>query len=139
VTAASGAAAGRLRIAEVSRSTGIPITTLRFYEKELPGLFPIRKTRGGHRRYEGRDVRRFEAVRRLTREGVRLAEVRRVMMSRGESDALRDDVDLLLDVHQTGTRVLDDVTRRLEELEARIVRLETSAPRRRWLPRFPRE
>jgi DNA-binding transcriptional MerR regulator len=127
-----------LAIAEVARRTGIPITTLRFYEKELSGLFPIRKTRGGHRRYDARDVRRFEAVRRLTREGVRLTDVRRVMMSRGENEAIREDVDLLLDVHHAGTRLIDDLTRRVEDLEKRIARLEALPRRRGWL-KFSRE
>lgn len=133
-----GRAASGLAIAEVARRTGIPITTLRFYEKELPGLFPIRKTRGGHRRYDGRDVSRFEAVRKLTREGVRLSDVRRVMMSRGENEAIREDVDLLLDIHHTGSRALDDLIRRLEALEQRVMRLETQPRRRGWRP-FSRE
>ncbi len=38
-------------ISAVSRRTDIPVSTLRFYERELPGLFHIRKTAGGHRRY----------------------------------------------------------------------------------------
>ena len=134
-----GPAGGAFRIAEVARRTDIPITTLRFYEKELPGLFPVRKTRGGHRRYEERDIQRFAAVRRLTREGVRLADVRRVMMSRGESDALREDVDLLLDVHQAGTRAIDEVARKLEALDTRVSRLEQVPRRRTWLGRIPRE
>jgi DNA-binding transcriptional MerR regulator len=41
-----------LSIGAVSKRTGIPVTTLRFYERELPRLFPIRKTAGGHRRYD---------------------------------------------------------------------------------------
>jgi DNA-binding transcriptional MerR regulator len=139
VTRAAAPAPGGFRIAEVARRTGIPITTLRFYEKELPGLFPVRKTRGGHRRYEERDVSRFAAVRRLTREGVALSDVRRVMMSRGESDALREDVDLLLDVQHAGTRAIDEVLRKLEALESRVALLENAPRRRGWLGRIPRE
>jgi MerR family transcriptional regulator/heat shock protein HspR len=126
-----------LRIADVARQTGIPVTTLRFYERELPGLFRIRKTRGGHRRYSPQDVARFAAVRRLTEvEGLKLAEVRRVMTSRGSQEALREEVDLLLDVHEAETRLLDDLTRRLEGLEKRLAALEVSRPRKRgWLGR----
>ena len=40
-----------LSISAVAARTGIPVSTLRFYERELPGLFHIRKTAGGHRRY----------------------------------------------------------------------------------------
>jgi MerR family transcriptional regulator/heat shock protein HspR len=126
-----------LRIADVARQTGIPVTTLRFYERELPGLFRIRKTRGGHRRYSPQDVARFAAVRRLTEvEGLKLAEVRRVMTSRGSQEALREEVDLLLDVHEAETRLLDDLTRRLEGLEKRLAALEVPRPGKRgWLRR----
>ena len=89
-----------LSISAVSRRTGIPVSTLRFYEKELPGLFHIRKTRGGHRRYGEEDVARFVTVRRLTEsEGLGLADVRRVLMSRGDAEALRVEVDR---VRETG-------------------------------------
>lgn len=126
-----------LPISEVSRRSGIPITTLRFYERELPGLFRIRKTSGGHRRYANEDVARFVTVRRLTEaEGLRLAEVRRVLMSRGEHEAIREDVDLLLDVHTAETQTLSDLHHRLDTLEARIAALEGSPQRRRrWLGR----
>ncbi|MFN2387302.1 MAG: MerR family transcriptional regulator [Thermoanaerobaculia bacterium] len=139
MTRAAAPAQGGFRIAEVARRTGIPITTLRFYEKELPGLFPLRKTRGGHRRYRERDVQRFAAVRRLTREGVGLSDVRRVMMSRGENEALREDVDLLLGVQHAGTRAIDEVLRKLEALESRVALLESVPRRRSWLGRSPRE
>lgn len=123
-----------LRIAEVSRRTGIPVTTLRFYERELPGLFPVGKTRGGHRRYGLREVERFDTVRRLTREGIRLSEVRRVVTARGESEALREEVDLLLGVHEAETRRLEGLLRRLGELEERVARLEAvPPPRKGWL------
>jgi DNA-binding transcriptional MerR regulator len=129
--------AATLTISQVSRRTGIPITTLRFYERELSGLFRIPKTAGGHRRYREADVARFVTVRRLTEaEGVGLSEVRRVLMSRGEPDALRAEVDHLLDVHAAGTEALHSLERRLATLENRIAALEAApAPRRRWLGR----
>lgn len=118
----------------MSRQTGIPITTLRFYERELPGLFPVGKTRGGHRRYGPREVERFDAVRRLTRGGVRLSEVRRVVTARGEKESLREEVDLLLGVHEAETRRLEEILRKLEALEERIVRLEAATrPKKGWL------
>ena len=55
-----------LSISAVSKRTGIPVSTLRFYERELSSLFHIRKTAGGHRRYGEADVDRFVTVRRLT-------------------------------------------------------------------------
>lgn len=115
-----------MRISEVARRTGIPVSTLRFYERELPGLFPIRKTAGGHRRYSEPEVNRFAAVRRLTREGLQLARVRRILTAGGDRDPLRKEVDLLLEVHDAETRLLDDLSRRITELEERVSRLEGS-------------
>jgi DNA-binding transcriptional MerR regulator len=126
-----------LTISQVSRRTGIPVTTLRFYERELSGLFRIPKTAGGHRRYAEADVARFVTVRRLTEaEGVGLAEVRRVLMSRGEPDALRAEVDHVVELLAAETESLHVLERRLAALEARIAALEAApAPRRRWLGR----
>jgi MerR family redox-sensitive transcriptional activator SoxR len=124
-----------LSISEVARRTGIPITTLRFYEQALSGLFGGRRTPGGHRRYDDTDVARFVTVRRLTtNEGVRLADVRRVLSSRGEQDPLREEVDRLNESRTADVASLEQLRRRLEDLEARIEALEASPRRRRWLP-----
>ena len=67
----------RLTISEVHRRTGIPVTTLRFYEKELPDFFHVEKTTGGHRRYTEASVAQFQAVRRMVdQEGMRLGQLR---------------------------------------------------------------
>ena len=129
----SGPAA--LSISAVSRRTGIPVSTLRFYEKELPGLFHIRKTSGGHRRYSDDDVERFSTVRRLTEaEGMGLSEVRRAVLSRGQSEALREEVERLSEAQAAAGAALEALTRRLSDLEARVGALESGPPRRRrWL------
>jgi MerR family transcriptional regulator/heat shock protein HspR len=118
----------------VSRRTGIPASTLRFYEREMPGLFWIRKTPGGHRRYSARDIERFQAIRRLTEtEAIPLAEVRRVLTSRGDPDPLREEVDRLRGLQQENAWALEDLARRVEALEARIRDLGPApGGKRRW-------
>jgi DNA-binding transcriptional MerR regulator len=124
-----------LSISEVARRTGIPITTLRFYEQVLSSLFGGRKTPGGHRRYDEADVARFVTVRRLTAsEGVRLSDVRRVLTSRGEQESLREEVERLQESRAADAASLEQVQRRLAALETRIAALEGSPRRRRWLP-----
>jgi DNA-binding transcriptional MerR regulator len=125
-----------LSISAVSRRTGIPVTTLRFYERELPGLFHIRKTAGGHRRYAEADVARFATVRRLTEaQGMGLAEVRRAVLSRGDSDAVREEVERLRESRDEASGTIEALTRRLAELEGRVAALENGPRRRRrWLP-----
>ncbi len=121
-----------LTIAEVSRQTGIPVTTLRFYEKELAGLLPLRKTRGGHRRYRPEDVTRLAAVRRLTRsEGMKLADVRRVMTSRGDFEPIKDQLDRLREILSEESGRIDELIHRLSRLEERLTALGGSSPKRR--------
>jgi len=123
-----------LSISDVARKTGIPVTTLRFYERELSGLFHIRKTAGGHRRYAESDVERFATVRRLTEtDGLGLAEVRRAVLSRGDGDAVREALDRLADAHAASAAATEALGRRLAVLETRVAELETGLRPRRWL------
>ncbi len=129
-----------LSISAVSRLTSIPVSTLRFYERELPGLFRIRKTAGGHRRYGEADVARFVTVRRLTESeglGLSLGEVRRVLQSRGDAEALRDEVERVRASGAADGQALRDLERRVEALEARIAAIEAAPARRGWLGRRP--
>jgi DNA-binding transcriptional MerR regulator len=124
-----------MRIADVARRTGIPVTTLRFFEKELPGLFHPRKTAGGHRRYAEQDVARFAAVRRLTaQEGLGLSEVRRVLSSRGDAEPLRERTDTLARALERCEIALADLTSRVERIEARLQELIPVRRRRGWFP-----
>jgi DNA-binding transcriptional MerR regulator len=123
-----------LTIAEVSRQTGIPVTTLRFYEKELTGLLPLRRTRGGHRRYRPEDVARLATVRKLTdSEGMKLADVRRVLSSRGDFEPLKDHLDRLREILSQESGRIDELLHRLSRLEERLTALEGRPPRpRKW-------
>ncbi len=124
-----------LSISAVSRRTGIPVSTLRFYERELASLFHIRKTGGGHRRYGEGDVERFATVRRLTEtEGLGLAEVRRAVLSRGDNEALRGEIERLIEAEASAAGAMESLARRITELEGRVAALEAGPPKkRRWL------
>jgi len=124
-----------LSISQVARRTAIPITTLRFYERELPGLFHIRKTPGGHRRYGDADVDRFTTVRRLSETaGLGLGEIRRVLSSRGDAEALREEIERIVASRAAETEAVERLERRVADLERRIAELTTAPPRRRrWL------
>jgi DNA-binding transcriptional MerR regulator len=124
--------ADRYSIGAVSRRTGIPVTTLRFYERELPRLFPIRKTAGGHRRYDNRDVSRFATLRALTAEGLPLAEVKRVLRSRGEDEGLVEAIEKISERLEAGERTAEDLSRRVAALEARLAGRDEPPPRRGW-------
>jgi DNA-binding transcriptional MerR regulator len=131
----------RLTISEVHRRTGIPVTTLRFYEKELPDFFHVEKTTGGHRRYTETSVAQFQAVRRMVeQEGVRLGQLRDRLTPAGEAGDLRRHVDLLLSVQDVMTQQIDELGERVKAIEAELAMIKgdgaprgtTPAKKRRW-------
>ena len=125
-----------LSISDVSKRTGIPVSTLRFYEREIPALFHIRKTSGGHRRYTESDVDRFATVRRLTEsEGLGLGEVRRAVLSRGDRDALVEDLERLTGAQASTDAAVEEMAGRIAALEARLAALEAAPRRSGWLRR----
>lgn len=65
-------------IGELSRRTGLPVKTIRFYSDE--GLLPpTERTSAGYRLYDTRALARLELVRTLRELGVGLADVGRVL------------------------------------------------------------
>lgn len=132
--ARSGRGVAGVSIAEVSRRTGIPASTLRFYEHEMPGLFWIRKTPGGHRRYSPEDIERFTAIRRMTEnESIPLSDVRRVLTSRGDQDSMREEIERLRAFQQEAAWSAAELARRVSDLEARVSELSMAAGgKRRW-------
>ncbi|WP_170319539.1 MerR family transcriptional regulator [Polyangium spumosum] len=67
-----------LTIGELSKRTGIPVKTLRFYADE--GLLPpARRSRANYRLYDEAQVVRVELVRTLREAGLDLATIRKVL------------------------------------------------------------
>jgi MerR family transcriptional regulator, heat shock protein HspR len=65
---------------------GVHPQTLRIYERE--GLVHPKRTTSNSRRYSERDIERLREIQELTRKGVNLAGVRRVIELRQEIDRL---------------------------------------------------
>jgi DNA-binding transcriptional MerR regulator len=113
--------AGRpsLSIAQVVRVTGIPAPTLRFYEREIPALFPIFRTPGGHRRYTAQDLEHFSLLRRLTGEqGLPFSQVREMFEreARGRTTARVARLEAAIEI----------LEHRVEELEIAGKRRKTT-------------
>jgi DNA-binding transcriptional MerR regulator len=134
-------AQARLTISDVHRKTGIPVTTLRFYEKELPDFFHVEKTAGGHRRYTEASVAQFQMVRRMVeQEGVRLGHLREQLAPTIDQAELRQHLDLLLDVHAGMTEEIERMRVRIEALEMELASLRrdrtarnaTADKKKRW-------
>ncbi|AKV00577.1 Transcriptional regulator, MerR family [Labilithrix luteola] len=81
-----------LTIGELSKRTGIPVKTLRFYSDE--GLLPpARRSRSNYRLYDEEQVVRLDLVRTLREAGLDLATIRKVL---GQDMSLEDALRLRL-------------------------------------------
>ncbi|UXI66098.1 MULTISPECIES: MerR family transcriptional regulator [Tahibacter] len=81
---ASGAAAapstkGPMRIGELASASGVPVDTVRYYERI--GLLPTPARRGGgYRKYEPDDVYRLQAIRGAKALGLTLEAIRTLLV-----------------------------------------------------------
>ena len=92
-----------ISIGRLAERTGVPISTIRFYERE--GLMAPRRSPGGQRRYPRADIRRLSFIRICQRLGLGLAEIRAHLDALPDgrapdardwarlSRAMRDDLD----------------------------------------------
>lgn len=76
-----------MNIGELSRLTGLPVKTIRYYSDV--GLVPeAERTRAGYRRYDHGSVVRLEFVRTLRELGLDLATIRRVLERDADLEAV---------------------------------------------------
>lgn len=64
-----------MTIGEISRRTGLPESTLRYYEKK--GLLRVHRDGGGRRDYGENDIAWIQFLRRLKETGMPLKDIRR--------------------------------------------------------------
>jgi DNA-binding transcriptional MerR regulator len=122
-----------LSIGQVSERTGLPPSTIRFYEKEFSGYLRPLKTAGGHRRYRPEDVERLKRIQLLAHErGRPLREVRETLVSELDPVLLRRDVDLLLEVFEKLVEENTLLHRAVEDLSSRLAALEEERRKRRF-------
>jgi len=76
-------------IAEVSRLTGLPAHTLRYYEQQFPVLLGVERSPGGHRIYRKHHLDTISRIIRLLKdEKVSIKRARKLL---GEPDAARNE------------------------------------------------
>ena len=76
-----------MKIGELARAAGVPIDTVRYYERQ--GLLPLpARTASGHRQYGHDDAARLRFVRRAKALGFTLEEIRELLglSARREAD-----------------------------------------------------
>ncbi len=82
-------------ISVAAQLAGMHAQTLRQYDRM--GLVTPSRTRGGGRRYSGRDVALLREIQRLSQEGVSLAGIQRILELEDQVDALRSRIEELAD------------------------------------------
>ncbi|RKN36888.1 MerR family transcriptional regulator [Streptomyces hoynatensis] len=135
-----------LSIGELSRRTGLPVRTIRYWS-DLGLLPPAGRAPGGHRRFAVESVARLELVRTLRELGIGLADVRRLLARETSLEAVAAVHLAALDARIRSLRlsraVLSAVVRRrfgTEEMTMvnRLAR-QSAQERRRIIEEFHRE
>jgi len=122
---ASGQEEKGVTIGEASRDLGLPISTIRFYEKEFGGYLKLQKTPGGHRRFQPEDLEKLRRIHRLVHDqGRSLKDVKVTLMSDRDPLHMRRELDLLLEVFENLVQENVKIHKAIEELAARITTLE---------------
>ena len=95
-------------IGQLAAKTGVPIDTVRYYERD--GLLaPAARLASGYRRYGEAEVKRLRFIRRAKALGFSLEDIRGLLaLSAGRNVA---------EVRRTAVRKLADVEHRIAELE----------------------
>ena len=99
-----------MQIGELARRAGVPIDTVRYYERQ--GILPMpARQASGYRRYGGDDVARLQFVRRAKSLGFSLVEVRELLALSGRP------AEDMAGLKAAASAKLDDVGHRIAELE----------------------
>ena len=120
-------------IGKVSGETGLPISTIRYYEKEFGSYLQLVKTPGGHRRFRPEDVEKLKRIHHLVHtQGLSLKDAKTRLVSDRDPVLMRRDLDLLLEVFETLVSENMKLHRALGELTARLVALEEQARKKKF-------
>ena len=110
-----------MRIGELARRSGVPATTLRYYE-QAGLLAPPGRTDSGYRTYDAEALPRLGFIRAAQAVGLTLAEIREVIAIRDGGRPPCQHVRELVDRRQAEVRARIAELRRLEEDLARVSR-----------------
>jgi DNA-binding transcriptional MerR regulator len=112
-------AAAGYTIGQLAHAAGVPISTIRFYEREEL-LKPDARTQSNYRAYSARTVERLKFIRAAQATGFNLKDIKEMLTLTYADDPPCAEVALLID-HR-----LQDVKQRLRELK-RVARALTVA------------
>lgn len=98
-----------MQIGQLAKHAGVPIDTVRYYERN--GILPLpERQSSGYRRYGDEDVSRLRFVRRAKALGFTLVEIRELLALSGSRD------EDMAGLKATASEKLADVEQKIEEL-----------------------
>ena len=114
-------------VGEMARETGIPASTLRFYDKE--GLLPfVERTGGGIRMFTDADREALTVIECLKRSGLSIREIRSFMEMCSRGDESLGERRALFEARRDAVREeIDRLQRTLDVLEYKCWYYETAA------------
>lgn len=96
-----------MKIGEFSELTGLPVSTLHFYERK--GLISPGRNTSGHRDYDESDLAWIAFIERLKETGMPLAQIKRYADLRAKGDStLEERMDMLVGHRES---VIDAISR----------------------------
>ena len=106
-------------VGEMARETGIPASTLRYYDKE--GLLPfVERSAGGLRMFGDADREALTVIECLKRSGLSIREIREFMGMVARGDASLGERRALFEARRDAVEAeMDRLTRTLEVLDYR--------------------
>ena len=132
-------------IQQLSLKLNIPKPTLRFWEKELEGIFVPLRTHGGQRRYTAEHISTIEEIKKLKGKGMSLLDIKRGFRNKRAGNISNTArIDLLLN------RITEVVKAEIanffenEGLKSKVFEIDEPSPdfliddpgtvKRRWTP-----
>ena len=107
-------------IQEISEKTGLPTSTLRYYE-EMGLLEPVGRAANGHRRYDEADLGRVEFIKKLRLTGMSLDSMRDFLnLYRGGASTASQRREILEAHRQTVQARLDELVEMLGFIDYKI-------------------
>lgn len=102
-------------IGQISKKSGLPISTLRYYDRE--GLFPNIKRNSGIRKFGEEEIENIRVIECLKRSGWSLKEIKRFMALRAQGKETYVQRKRLLEEQK---RTLEEELRSLEKIHAML-------------------
>lgn len=108
-----------LKIGDFSKRTGLPVSTLHFYERK--GLISPERNSYGHREYSEADLTWIAFIERLKETGMPLAQIKRYADLRAKGDStLEERLAMLVDHRESIVATISKWQENLDHLDKKI-------------------